>query len=489
MPPTDGDTMDDFLSFSRQVILGRVKKLHVRDLKDFEFDILPGMSYDHARKLTLKKLCETEFYGDISEAMSKCFIKDEGYGEPKFPRSIMSPTDKCKIFISAVVRAVEENFFHGSLEKYFVKKIDPRSYPNLLKETLGNRPVFETDYSSMEAHHFGKRAEAFRFLMMHCIRELPISNGVKRLIDQLLRGTNVMKYNSFVFYVFQRLMSGVSWTSLSNAVLNFLLTSYMVLKTKYPKMNAVDLSNRLDEFSGLFEGDDGIFNATEIDENLIKKLGLKLKYEKRNVYYEASFCGNNCSKNCDQVLVDPRKVMRSFFMLPAKFKNSGDRVMNAQLRAKAMSYYYNYSGVPIVGPLAWQVLNLTSGYSIDRAKASENDLYRREKFQRAETYLSVQDLRIRPEIKMESRIDVEKRFGFSIQTQLDMEREIYSSKTHFVLDVNLSPEEILLNNHMDDESWITPMPSQDILNVVDDVFGRKPKIVNKAKIRLRCRFR
>jgi hypothetical protein len=364
------------------------------------------------------------------------------------------------------VKAVEKNFFHGELERLFVKGKDPKDYPTLMSETLGDDPVMETDYSSMEAHHEGIRSQIFTHLMAHSLRGSGFSNHERRLIMSLCKGVNVMRSRVVTATVKQRLMTGISWTSLANAILNLVTTTFLVFKSKDPQMTIEEMTTKLRDFKGLFEGDDGICVASEIDDTIITKLGIKLKFEMHSNFTEASFCGCTSARNDLQVLTNHEKVIRTMFRLPPKLKDSKDKTHMIFLRAKALSAYYNYRNCPVVGELAWSIIERTRGYDVQRAVMSETDLYKRNSIVRAINAKPWE--KGKPQVSEESRAAYHKRFGWHPDKQMELETSIRNATDHIIMDVDLKPHELMINRHLDDDHWpIPPMPTQ-----LEDAFNQ-----------------
>lgn len=433
MPNYDRVRSKDFTKFSKEVIKRYFEPLTELNYKDTDM-WLGESSYSGTRKLDLAALRASTRNVSIYDVIAKCFIKDEVYPTPKNPRGIMSYSDVSKAIVGPIIAACDNATFHGKhTHKWFVKGTDPSQWPERLRDLFGHSTVIETDFSNFEAHQRLFMSEIVHFWLMHMIRDT-CSHGVKRLISQMVLGMNVMEFKSIIAIIETRLMSGAMWTSSSNGVLNFLIMSYLTMRSKYPNMDPVSLAKRVDrEFVGVFEGDDGLTLNSKIDMKIIEELGIDLKLTRSRAFYEAHFCGITCpmpDPNYDtSIVTDPIEVIRKFFFLPSRYKCSAKR--RAQLlRAKAMSYLYLYQDVPVIGELCHKVCEITRRYAdgyIHAIASETNSWYR--------NYVSKGDEKYRNENRRPPntrhmdeahpmRLCVWKHFGICPTRQIEMERQI-----------------------------------------------------------------
>jgi len=237
-----------------------------------------------------------------------------------------------------------------------------------------------------------------------------------------------------------------------------------------------------DDFVGKVEGDDGICKYFDVPDSLIQALGLKLKMDKSENFGHAKFCGNICDVDALKIVSDPLKVLRNFFVLPRKYKDSNDKTHNSLLRAKALSLLYNLNGCPIVSELCHAVLDRTKGFSVDRV-AAELGTYK-SNYVNAAIAEKVWMQKI--EVHHTSRVLVEERFGVPIQEQLRIENEIRTSpKEYFRVDLSLylSPEDLdhAMNLITND---VLPFRSQVKLPAwIDEVIERNLKGVTLSRIK------
>lgn len=265
------------------------------------------------------------------------FIKAEGYEEPKNPRGILSYTDETKVVLGPICQAVDKAMF--SLD-YFVKGRDPKTWPGLLLDRLGENCVICTDFSSFEAHHRGLYADVVKFWFRHMTSKIVGSRHLLRLILAMVGTRNKIVFPCSKVEIDERLMSGALWTSSSNGLLNLMIMSFLVLRTKFPDCPARDLWRMREHFRGFVEGDDGICVAEAIPERLIESLGVRLKFEYHKDFSTAGFCSIYCDRSSLECVRDPKKILRSFFYIPIHLQKSRPGTVLSYLRAKALSYKY-----------------------------------------------------------------------------------------------------------------------------------------------------
>jgi len=204
--------------------------------------------------------------------------------------------------------------------------------------------------------------------------------------------------------------------------LNLLILSYLCARSARPDDEPEDLAKNFDKyFVGLIEGDDGIFVDRGIDKTIIEELGLCLKFTEHSHFSEAAFCGVTCDSVEQQVVMDPLKIIRNFFFLPAELENAKESKLLCFLRCKALSYKYNLPHCPVIGALCDAVLSATKHHSTamrDRAVTA----WQVAAVGLAEAQCVWKDVS-RP--TPASRDLVERHFGISHAEQLKMEGEFH----------------------------------------------------------------
>lgn len=423
MPKRDPQVQAHFMRYAKAFITQLFEPLRDDELLTFD-DWLSHSKYSGKQRTKFAELRKSVICKDSDHVKSKSFIKDEGYAEPKNARAINSYTDESKVLLGPLVHSVDQKTYKCG---FFVKGTNPKNWPETLEKLFGDEPVMETDFSSFEAHHFGTFAEIVHFWMNHMIKHVATENQVK-MIRRMMLGVNTSEFKHLTSQIHQRLMSGALWTSSGNGVLNLLIMSY--LQAGDTRGDAIKLAERMiKEFVGRVEGDDGITLARGNNQAIIDALGIKLKLEVKEHFTQASFCGITCDRHEMSVLTDPKKVIRNFFWLPAKWRNARESVKLGLLRAKALSYKYNFNNCPIVGPLCQKVCDLTKNL------CPRDDLINQHSWMQASVKIAVQEkiwLDI-PQVTDASRAVVDEHFGISPEVQMKIEHEIASSDGLFRL--------------------------------------------------------
>lgn len=286
------------------------------------------------------------------------FIKLEGYPKAKVPRCINAYNDKIKALVGPWIRLFDETLFSM---RYFVKHVDVRMRPQLLHETFGERPVMMTDFTSFEAHHRGPYARVVLRVMRHMIPCAP--RDFWKALQWMILGENASRFSGVDVVCEERLMSGAAYTSSANGLLNMLLCLYIVCRSR-GLTDPRELARAMRDTPALFEGDDGITAASSVDEQLIVRLGLLLKFEMHAHYGDGSFCGVVTMPGATLQLTDPLKVLAEFPVLDPKYLNARPALVLSLLRAKALSYLYAYPECPIVSALCRYHLRISAGHDV-----------------------------------------------------------------------------------------------------------------------------
>jgi len=109
------------------------------------------------------------------------------------------------------------------------------------------------------------------------------------------------------------------------------------------------------------EGDDGLFTVdlrapTASD---FSDLGMTIKLEMYNFLSEASFCGMVFDTECFQAIADPVKMICNFSWISRQYLGSSEITKKCLLRAKALSYIYQYPFCPVIRELCLWALRMT----------------------------------------------------------------------------------------------------------------------------------
>lgn len=346
----------------------------------------------------------------------KCFIKCESYavdadGRTKYPRTIAGGTPEHVALCGPIFRTIDELTFGCGLP--FAKHIPVRDRLQVLDSRFGAGRVQVTDYSSFECHS-RLHVCAAQILWVEAIGLFRGSAQLRQAFGHAFGPDSVSKFvfGSCTGYVGQTLASGDPWTSSANGVANLLITSYLRLATDHPTERPEELAERFGEVRILIEGDDGITAGGPFDRRLIAGLGIKLKCVEHETYRTSGFCGTFCPPHSDVSIADSTKFLSGFFQLPWKYHALRIGKIAGLVRAKSLSYYYQYGSDPIVGPLCYAVLRRTRGTAI---WWDEADTWGRTVLQ--EAVQSGQFYDSPPNIPDDARIFVSEQFGYDIAWQ------------------------------------------------------------------------
>jgi hypothetical protein len=350
MPQVHPNVSNEFYEVATALIRHYVRPLNDADLPDFDH-WLQSTSYSEKRKAYFRRVRASATLTERTREV-KAFIKYEPYLEPKVPRAILSYSDESKVILGPVVYAIDKSLYR-SFANHFVKGSQPHTWPARLRSLFGERPVSTTDFSSFEAHHRGVFSQVVAFWMLYTLSGCQSCSYAKRLIWSLVMGTNDIEFSHIRVRVDQRLMSGAMWTSSSNGLLNLMIMFYLWWKTTCATRQHIEAFST---FNAIVEGDDGICDFFEPSPHLLSSLGVKLKIENFPSQSLAGFCSIYCDAATLECVKDPKKVLTTFFFLPAALLRSKPTQVRGYLRAKALSYKHLFPNAPVVGPLMDWVL-------------------------------------------------------------------------------------------------------------------------------------
>jgi hypothetical protein len=378
MPPRTEETKR-FLDFAKATVLKKFPQITEGDVPELA-EFLDGSHYSSEKCEYFKALRRELNRVSTEEAVAEGFLKDEDYEKFGVPRCIVHPPDKIQTFMMPLVHAIDKAVFRMP---WFVKGTDPKTWPERLMNLFGHTPVIETDFTSMEAHHFGVYADFLYFWMLHVARGVHLPCVMRDVLAYWVKGMKRVRFKTqhVKFEILGRLFSGSLWTSSANSVLNFMLMLYASLRVKYPEATNAELLRHVDEFRGVFEGDDGLTEDIGFkDTTIFQDLGVVIKLPERGEakpFYKSHFCQQVVDIETMKICPNPLRILRKFFALPRNFVSTKDISCKAYLRAKALSYKYLYPDAPVIGPVMDWVLGRTKSLDI-RKFVPCVDSYRRE---------------------------------------------------------------------------------------------------------------
>lgn len=480
MPQPTVDTRK-FYAYGCAFISLYVPKCTKDDVIDYD-TWLRESSYSCSRKVYLDGVRHSLYCIWKKTCDSKSFVKDECYCKPKQPRLINSPSDESKVILGPLQKAMDHKMFTDPVcGKWFIKGTNPATWTERMEQAFAGRKVINTDFTSFECHHRGDFARLVWKWQEHMWGDLCLSAGHKNMIRRLIRGTNFSALNRCTSLIDETLMSGVPWTSSANAILNLLINSYSAMVALHPTYTAPQLAKAAINFNGLFEGDDGIFEDYGQSTETTKALGVVLKFDRFPDYSTAKFCSMVVPRGESALAYDFKKAFMTFTLLPASLAQCRETTCRALLRAKAMSYMHMYHSSPIVGALAYKVLDLTRSLDIRPV------LHTLEERKREIIHAALQDksyLR-KPTVSDASRIVYEQVFKISPDEQIRIEQEILNSPGPEIsanISGYFSVQDLALDDHCSpfyDPEIFPTNPPELVKQIVAD--GRL-----KGKSRTRC---
>jgi len=420
-----------FVEYAKAWIDTHVSRASITDIKSFD-DWIDSSNMTGARRSYLRELYAETTGINFRDLTCQSFIKfedyysaDKGCGVYKTPRAINSLSDKFKCLMGPICNALDKALYTGEkTKKYFVKGSNPKTWGSRLRELFGNRPVYGTDFTSFEAHHQGPYAEVVAYWMKHTLQ--PVHDKFSAmLLDEAVLGVNECNYAKFIMWILQCLMSGSFWTSSSNGLLNLLKLSYASsiallvgedAHLRLGEVSALDtmqIVRKTDEtFTGLCEGDDGIFLFGPFALLLLVAMGVLLKLDYYDNYSQASFCGIICSEESDVIVADPRKIIRRFQWISYQYLGRRKGFLLGLYRAKALSLYTLYRNAPVVGEFLHAVLRHTRTCNVTDAMIDSLGHYRKDFFD-ADAWKEP------PLVSIQDRLLVEKLWGVT-EAQQDL---------------------------------------------------------------------
>lgn len=367
-------------------------------LMSFE-EALEHTSYSLKRKERMRRAAGRADPNRIWDYPVKCFIKDEWYEEPKFPRMISARVDEAKALYMPIFRSIEEEVYKLP---YFVKHMTTQERIVRVHELFGLDEVYVTDYSAFETHFVPELMNACEMrVYRYMLRNFPAEF---RLVERLA-GMNHLWSKLFHGKILGVRMSGEMNTSLGNGVSNLLLMLFAAYMTKNEVLAA------------LVEGDDGLFKLKHPpQQQFFVDMGLELKCC-RTQAYRSGFCGLNYNpvtlRNCSK----PLSCLMKMGWVGTRYAASSIKKVEEVQTATAYSYASEMKGVPLVWAMCKKII---SRRHITYARAWKYyDTYWRE-------HVTMCDEVVEP--SMEDRTFFSEVTGISVADQLTIECDILHSE-------------------------------------------------------------
>jgi len=383
-PMPDKKELSRFERFVGKEIRKLFRKLKLEDIKSVEEWIRTRNRPGSWKQELLRELANVD--GDVTKFSKKkiklilAHIKQETYPEFKYPRGIFARQNPNKLFFGPIISAMEDIVYKN---EQFIKHIPVAERPAYITKMLGDFPHFAcSDFSSFEgsfSQEFQEVCELQFFLYM--MEDLPIAMRtlytemfVECIINKKKIGMSSHEgQRQIMIEVWGLRMSGEMWTSLANGVSNLLLWKY------FCKVNGV-------ECVGVVEGDDGLFGFRSTSKapttEQFSKLGFTCKIIMVEDLLKASFCGIVFDPSVNVNITDPRPFLSSLAWLPYKYHDFREGKKRSLMRAKALSFLFQYPGCPVIQSVGLWILRTTTGADLQWVKeksgffnAYEEDAY------------------------------------------------------------------------------------------------------------------
>lgn len=368
---------------------------------------------NQAWKNRLKRCWESHGHDYTEELLEaacdiEVHIKRESYPEYKQPRMIYAGKSEHKILWGPLVTALEEVVYQHPA---FIKHIPVAERPAYISRVLGDFSHFGgSDFSSFEgSFRLSIIKVLFRQFLVHMLSKLSPRRR-QFYLEQFDRVSAKKKFGGLGLtgFIIALLMSGHMWTSLHNGISNFTVQNFI-------------FSRKGLKFVGVVEGDDGLFGFPSVDDmptsDEYSRLGFDVKLEYSDDLSTASFCGIVFDVKGQVNTTDPRDYLASCVALPWKYFGYRRGKKLALVRARAMSYHYQYPGCPVIDVLSTRLLALTAGVDVRWVFETDFfDWYTIEKL----AGMPTREFTERP-VQESSRAIVAEKFGISIADQLAIE--------------------------------------------------------------------
>lgn len=370
-------------------------------------------SYTEGRKNELRQLSK-ENLDPWKKKYWKCksFVKDEFYPSFKHARSINSRHDVMKLAFGPAFRAIEKQLFS---RPEFIKKIPASERPAYIMELFGERDpsakYIATDYTAFESLFTRELMESCEFVLYdHMLSQVEGGLDKLALMRAVMLGKNVCGFKSMNVEVKATRMSGEMNTSLGNGFTNLMALLFLC-------------HEKGSEVKCVIEGDDGlakIMGPCPTSEDYLR-LGLEVKLEVHDAIENASFCGMVFDTEDLVTISDPNRAFLTMGWSSKEYVGARDGVLMNLLRMKALSFHSIYSGCPMIGALAYYILNVTKRCDISKVRhAGHMGVWMHERMNELVDTKSFQY----KEPPMRTRLLFAKLYGYSVERQLLIEREL-----------------------------------------------------------------
>lgn len=350
---------DEFFKFSKEVLDWLVASINSSGV------IIDEDKISCFKRINQGKRSEQYINSRISEYMdvvhngkknkkffrNSCFVKLEDSnklvkGKNRVrPRLIMTMSDYLSVELSPLIEIINI-WNHSVFEQFQVKSMNPDDFVQKVA-SFTNRKHIVTDYSAFESSVSYRFKTLENLLIYKLYKKFKFHNTYRHFI-KLHFNDRLLHSPAGIFRISSR-CSGDYLTSTFNCVINFLINAYSahVMGLDYRKISLI------------VEGDDGLTIPSQIDSEVINKLGFQFSanvagsvpgdvdFLRKRWLYEGS-------------LISVGRSLKNLMWVLSNQELSLKRQLTI-LRAKALSYYFMSPGHPIITSMINYILRNTAG--------------------------------------------------------------------------------------------------------------------------------
>lgn len=335
------------------------------------------------------------------------FQKDEVYPVYKAARGINSRTDEFKVRVGPIFKLIEKSLFDMP---FFIKHTPVDERAEQIKRELYQHAsnIIGTDYTSFESLFTAELMNICEFQLYRYMSQNLEDTEWINIVTKVLSGMNFCDFrDKFTIGVPATRMSGEMCTSLGNSFTNLMAMEFIA-----SEIGMSSLRSRI-------EGDDGIFTfyGPIPSAKDFADLGLIIKIEEYDELTEGSFCGIIADKDDMINVTNPINVILDFGWTSKDYFRSKNKKKLELLKAKSLSYAYQYPGCPIISSLAKYGLRVSADAHFN-LNAMNN--YQQEVFHAMHSKFS--NKVPSKDVGFNTRLLVERRFGVSVEDQIFIEQ-------------------------------------------------------------------
>lgn len=395
-------------SHFKAFVANQIKKLQPLPPIPFSEEVLEDWlaSYSHpeGRKKQIRNAYARRNDHQLQRKDYQCkmFGKREFYNDYKYERMINPRSDEFIAQVGPYIHKIDEYLYHTSpFAPYYIKGMTPQQLIESMSEKFKGQGLFiETDYSSFEGSYTVKYQHAVEWrLFKHMLQNNP---HVLKLLAPCyqVKGHNNKVFNPFITATFSgSRMSGDLWTSSMNGFSN-LMNMLFLAQEKHVAL------------TGYVEGDDGLFavNNANIQPQDYKSLGFSIKLDYQTEISDCAFCQKIFHPETKTLLGPPILLNKAGWTASKVYFNTPKEVHDELYKAVCMSYLSLYANCPVLGPFFESNLSKVIG-----SRARFEDIWWKDQMKNIPKKFKCGT------IQMADRLLYEKRFGISVDTQINFE--------------------------------------------------------------------